>query len=498
MLIGISDLEGKATLMVWKSSNSNATLKKNISYQLIYRVLTVITPLITSPWISRALGPQVVGVYSATQTYINYFLLFALLGVETYGTRTIASARNNHDELQCKFWNIYSLQVIATLLASAAYFGSIPFLPAERKNLYLLQGIWLLSYGLDINWFFFGCEEFSITVKRNMIVKLLTVFLIVVCVRSPKDLAVYIVIMAGGALLSQAVLWVYIHRYISFQRPHVAEMRQHICPLFILFVPILAGSIYHLMDKSMIDLLSTEQELGWYYSADKVINIPLGIITGIGSVMMSRITNMLSVGEQNSVGEIQKKGFELTSFFAIAISLGIVAVAVEFVPLFFGPGYEPCVALLYLFAPVLIVKAWSNAIRMQLLIPYKKDKAYVLAVLTGAAINLLFNFVLIQKFASKGAVIATLISEFAVLFIEFLYVKDELPIAIVLKDFFVYLLIGVIMVLMVRHVAKVISLGGTLKVLLLVACGGIIFVLLSCVYWFFDRDSFFHHNIKFR
>ena len=59
-----------------------SSLKKNIGLQMSYRVLTIITPLITSPIISRALGAEKIGVYSATQAYANYFMLFAMLGIE--------------------------------------------------------------------------------------------------------------------------------------------------------------------------------------------------------------------------------------------------------------------------------------------------------------------------------------------------------------------------------------------------------------------------------
>ena len=65
------------------------SLKKNLTYQTIYQVLVTITPLITSPYLSRKLGAAGLGIYSYTQSIVNYFVLFAMLGFINYGTRTI-------------------------------------------------------------------------------------------------------------------------------------------------------------------------------------------------------------------------------------------------------------------------------------------------------------------------------------------------------------------------------------------------------------------------
>lgn len=43
------------------------SLKRNFGYQMVYRILTVITPLITSPYLSRVLGVEALGKYSASQ-----------------------------------------------------------------------------------------------------------------------------------------------------------------------------------------------------------------------------------------------------------------------------------------------------------------------------------------------------------------------------------------------------------------------------------------------
>ena len=95
----------------------NNNIKKNVVYQTIYRVLTVLTPLITSPILSRALGADKLGIYSATITWVNYFMLLALLGIENYGSRSIAIVQDNDEKRKQTFWDIYAIQIISSLLA---------------------------------------------------------------------------------------------------------------------------------------------------------------------------------------------------------------------------------------------------------------------------------------------------------------------------------------------------------------------------------------------
>ena len=72
-------------------------LKKNLSYQTLYQLLTIITPLIVTPYISRILGSNNIGIYSYTYSIAYYFVMFALMGVMNYGNRTV-SANNTTRE----------------------------------------------------------------------------------------------------------------------------------------------------------------------------------------------------------------------------------------------------------------------------------------------------------------------------------------------------------------------------------------------------------------
>lgn len=465
-----------------------SNLKKNIGLQMSYRILTIITPLITSPIISRALGAEKLGVYSATQAFANYFMLFAMLGIEYYGQRSIASCRSRGERSET-FCEIYATQFVASTVSVALYYITSFFWGPSRITIMLIQGLWVVSCLFDINWLYFGVEDFKITVTRNFIVKLITVACIVLFVRKPTDLYLYAAVMAGSAAISQLILWQSLKKYVDYKRASLRKCKRHLRPIFRLFIPMIALSLYHFMDKTMLDLLSTETEAGYYYAADKIIYIPLGLITAIGTVMLPRISSVVMDSEAEAKALLNKSA-ELSICLSCAVGFGIAAIAKEFVPFFFGRGYEKCAMLLVIFVPVLFIKSLSNVVNQQYLIPSKRDNQYTLAVTGGAIVNLMCNWILIPHLGSVGATIGTLVAELAVLIISILFVKHRVNFLKMFAQYAYYILLGLIMFLVVRVFASQLRIEIVfIRLLFMIAVGGFVYCILCFILWWILKEK---------
>ena len=96
-------------------------LKKNFFYNVAYQVLILILPLITTPYISRVLGADGIGIYSYTYSIAYTFALVMLLGINNYGNRTIAQYRENKEQVSKKFWGIYCIQFIMSAIVIIIY-----------------------------------------------------------------------------------------------------------------------------------------------------------------------------------------------------------------------------------------------------------------------------------------------------------------------------------------------------------------------------------------
>jgi len=135
-------------------------VNKNFMYNMVYQILLYIIPFIVTPYISRVLGAENIGIYSYTYSIVTYFMLLTLLGINNYGTRNIAKNHKNREKLSYTFSSIYYLQIIMGIIMLVIYNISIIFMDKAYTMLFLINNLFLISAILDINWLFFGLEEF--------------------------------------------------------------------------------------------------------------------------------------------------------------------------------------------------------------------------------------------------------------------------------------------------------------------------------------------------
>lgn len=148
----------------------------------------MILPLITSPILSRALGANGLGVYSYTTTILNYFVLIANLGIYRYGIRCIASAGDDKIERSKVFWEIFLSHILISVVIFGLYILFAVNFQGEYLQYYIVLTLMYLGGTLNINWFFFGIEEYKGVAIRDMVIKIATFVLIVLCVNNEHDL----------------------------------------------------------------------------------------------------------------------------------------------------------------------------------------------------------------------------------------------------------------------------------------------------------------------
>ena len=209
----------------------------------------MLTPLLTSPYVSRVLGAEKLGVYSFTYSIVNYFTIFANLGTQNYGSRAIASCGENRKERSKIFSEILCMQVGVSLLALVGYAIYLCFINTNDALISVLQTIYILVSLVSLNWFYFGLEEFRLTVLRNTIIKIVTIALIFTLVKKPEDLSLYIIILAGGDVVGQLVMIPALKKYVDFHIPTIRGVARHIKPNLILFLPEINASFVFIKQR---------------------------------------------------------------------------------------------------------------------------------------------------------------------------------------------------------------------------------------------------------
>lgn len=465
------------------------TLARNFSYNVLSQIVSLILPIITAPYISRVLGAERLGVYSYSYSIAYYFLLFGMLGVANYGSRSISAVRDDAKRMSSTFWEIYLLQLLTMIAAIAAYGVYLLFQHQSFAYVLRIDLLLVISGAFDVTWLFSGIEEFKLPVKRNILIKLITLLLIFLFVRDRDDLWAYTLIMSGCALVSQVYLWGYIKRYISLCRVKWSQLVKHIRPLFVLFIPSISYSVYKYISKILLGNITSMHAVGIYENADKINTIPLGIITALGVVMLPRMSNMFANGQTDKVLHYLKQSIKFVTLVASAIAFGLIGISPVLAPVFLGEEFSQSAPIITLLSLSFLFTSWASILRTQYLIPKQRDSVYVLSTIFGAITNILINLCLIPIWAERGAGIAIIASEAVMMISQSIMIRKEFRIWKSILQTAPFLIIGVLMCVAVRYIGSI--LGISLFTLIIQICaGGLIYVSLVCLYLFVRKDDY--------
>lgn len=388
------------------------SIKKNYIYNTIYQVLSLITPLITAPYISRVLGSNGVGIYSYTNSIVTYFTLFAALGTASYGQREIAMHRDDPETSSKLFWEIEILSLTTTAVSLIVWIAWI-FISTQYTAIYSVLTLSVLAVAFDISWYFGGFEKYKYIVIRNTLVKITGIILLFLFVKKETDIFLYVGIMAATGLIGNISMWTYLPKLLAkveFKTLHPFKI--HLKQTFAYFIPTVATSVYTVLDKTMIGAITKSEELnGYYEQATKIIRMIESLLFSLNTVMVSRQSYLFAEGRTEEIKDKINKSFEFIFALAVPIMFGIWGAARNFVPWFFGNGYEPVVTLLYLMSPLPLVICISNIMGSQYLTPSGQRARSSKGIIAGAVTNFLLNLALIYKYGANGATLASVVAE---------------------------------------------------------------------------------------
>lgn len=466
------------------------SIKKNYMLNLSYQLLVMITPLITTPYLSRVLGADGIGVDSYIQSVSSYFVLFATLGLTTFGQREISYLQDDREKRSILFWETNILEMLFTGLSLVAYiFFS---LNQSNKELYFVLVINLLSVIANITWLFQGLEEFGKIVFRNFVCKILNIVFIFIVVHEKNDLFWYMLGTAMFTFLGNISLWAYIPKYID--KPNIKSLKpfRHLKTVLSLFVPTMAIQIYTVLDKTMIGIITSDSfQNGYYEQAIKISKMVMMIVTSLGTVMIPRIGFNFEKGEKEEVSRLMYRGYRFVWFMGIPLCFGLFCVAGNFVPWFFGEGFTSVIPLLQITSFLILAIGINNVTGVQYLIPTKRQNTFTVTVIIGACVNLVMNCILINALQAVGAAIASVIAETVIAVVQLVIVRKELKPFVVIGEGVNYYVAGTIMGAILLLVGKVLK-PSFINTAILVIIGGAVYSIGLIIL----KDEFLLSNVE--
>ena len=446
---------------------------KNYAYNLSYQLLLIILPIITTPYVTRVFSSNDLGTYSFFNSIVTYFILLATLGVANYGTKEISA---NRKIIRKNFWGIYALQLGAAICSFVLYVMLCLTLPAMKNPVAYILGFSLLSKALDISWLFQGLEDFRKITVRNITVKLAGVISIFLFIRSANDLYLYVFFLTTFELLGQLSMWIPAREFIGKPYFDLMYAKRHLKPVILLFLPQIAISLYVTLDITMLGALASTRDVGIYDQALKLINILLTLVTSLGSVMLPRVSNLLSSGDLKAVNKMHEMSFLIYNLVIFPIMAGMLIVNDDFVQFFLGQDFQDARYAIAIMIFRMFFIGWTNIMGIQMLIPHSQNKEFMISTTVPAIISVGLNLLFLPKLGYIGAAIVSVLTEALVWVIQLYFTRRYLKEVPIIGALTKIILASAIMYGILLGSKTVIHFSPTINVLVFAVLGGIIYL----------------------
>ncbi|MBU5680978.1 flippase [Blautia sp. MSJ-9] len=407
---------------------SRSSIKKNALLNIIYKLSSMIFPLIVYPYVSRILLAENLGKVAFFSNVTSYGLLFGSIGISTYGIRAIAKVRDNKEKLSKTVKELFLINSIITVLVLVFLGVSLIWVDKFKSNRYLLfiSMAQIAIAPLSMEWLYGGLEEYSYITKRAIIFKVISLFLIFGFVRTQEDYIKYALILGLSSVGNYICNFAFSRKFIYFRCSEKLEFVKHLKPSLTLFASLLAISVYTSLDSVMLGFINGDNAVGLYDMAVKAKTVTLSLINSISGVLLPRLSYYVAQNAKNQYNEMLKKSIRIIFMIAVPLTVLFEIEARDIIIILGGSEYIGAVSCMRIIMPILLISGFSNITGNQILIPHGLDKYYTKAVVCGAVIDVILNGLLMPRYSIYGAALATVIAEVVQMLVQSYYSRSYL------------------------------------------------------------------------
>lgn len=456
------------------------SLTKNSIYNIIYTIANIVFPFATSIYVSRILLPAGVGKVASAQNIVSYFVTLAALGLPSYGVREFAKIREIKKKRNKLFTELLLLNVISTTLAIIGFIGLLTINDGFNGQwaLYVACGLSVAFNYLNIDWMYQGLEEYGYITGRSLFIKGLSLLVLFLFVRSREDYVLYALISSlatGGNYIFNVLN---ARKYVALDFSEI-ELQRHIRPVLLIALIIFLSTIYNKIDVTMLNVLATDESVGYYTYAQKTITMVLTMANAITAALLPRLSYYYE-NDRQGFYNLLDKGFQVLCFMTLPMTIGMALVAPQAVEFLYGKAFEPAVLTIRLMCPLILIKGFGDLFCYQLVYSTKNEKIILPASALASAINIITNAILIPILLQNGAVIASVFSELVTNAFQFIYMKKKVKFSINMKALTKGIISTAVMALSVCIIMQF-KLSNTIGLILEILCGVIAYTVLNLV-----------------
>lgn len=413
---------------------SQPSIKKNFAYKSVLTLSTYLINFITFPYVARVLGVERIGLVNFVDNTVNYFLLFATMGVGLLGLREIAAVKEDKKRRDQVYSSMLALNLLFTLVSLGIYLLCISTIPklCQYDELFYIGTAKILFTVFLVEWFFTGVENFRYITLRSILIKVLYIISVFLFVRDTSDYRLYFILTVGVVVLNALINQLYIRKFVRVRWNNI-QLFKYLKQNVTLGIYTLMTSMYLTFNVMYLGLVSNNTEVGYYTTAFKLYSVILGFFTAFTNVMLPRMSSLLANGEKDRFQELVNRSFSVMATCCIPLILCSMIMAPQIVYILSGPGYEGAILPMRIIMPAAFAVGVAQVLAIQVLMPMKKDKVLLIASIIGAVVSLLINLLVVPSVKSVGSAVVLLCSEMGVTGMYVWYVLSQELILIPIK-----------------------------------------------------------------
>ncbi len=388
------------------------SIKKNFAYKSVLTLSSYLINFITFPYVARVLGVERIGLVNFVDNTVNYFLLFATMGVGLLGVREIAAVKEDKKRRDQVYSSVLALNLLFTLVSLGIYLLCVVTIPklCQYDELFYIGTAKILFTVFLVEWFFTGVENFRYITLRSILIKVLYIISVFLFVRDTSDYRLYFILTVGVVVLNALINQLYIREFVRVRWNNI-QLFKYLKQNVTLGIYTLMTSMYLTFNVMYLGLVSNNTEVGYYTTAFKLYSVVLGFFTAFTNVMLPRMSSLLANGEKDRFQELVNRSFSVMSTCCIPLILCSMIMAPQIVYILSGPGYEGAILPMRIIMPAAFAVGVAQVLAIQVLMPMKKDKVLLVASIIGAVVSLLINLLVVPYIESVGSAVVLLCSE---------------------------------------------------------------------------------------
>ena len=403
------------------------SLKVNFIMNTILTMSAFVFPLISFPYVSRILLPEGTGKVSFATSLISYFVMFAQLGIPTYGVRACAKVRDDKHLLSKTAHELLIINLVMTVVSYAVLTVALLFIPRLREDrlLYIVVSLTIFFTTIGMEWLYKALEQYTYIALRSIVFKVIALVSMFLLVHEKKDYVVYGAISIFASSASYVMNFFHARKYIHMRPMGGYDLRPHLKAVMVFFAMSCASTIYTHLDTVMLGFMDTDTTVGYYNAAVRIKNILVSIVTSLGMVLLPRASYYVEHKLWDQFRDISRKALNFTFAVAAPMMLYFILFARDGIFLLSGEEYAGSILPMQLAMPTLLFIGISNILGIQILVPMGKELHVLWSIIAGAVVDLVLNVALIPAFGASGAAAANMIAEATVTAVQIVMLRKE-------------------------------------------------------------------------